>query len=258
MTPEVDMNAQTNQQHRDPQTVSVDVVIPVYNEEAVLATSINTLREYLIAKCPYRWRIVIANNASKDRTLEVAQGLAAQYPGEVDVLHLDQKGRGRALKLAWSGSTADVMSYMDVDLSTNLDHFMTLITPVVEGRYHVATGSRLMPGARVKRQPKREIISRCYNLIVKIMFPTRKFFDAQCGFKAIDAAVRTELIPHIVDNAWFFDTELLIRSEQQGWRVWEIPVEWIEDLDTRVKIIDTAIEDLKGLARVRVTPLKRR
>ena len=240
------MNTESSNNPRsDAQLASVDVVIPVYNEQVVLERSVNTLRDFLIANCPYRWRILIANNASKDRTLEIAQRLAETYPGEVDVVHLDQKGRGRALKKAWSASTADVMAYMDVDVS-----------PIVEGRYHLATGSRLMPGARVKRQPKREIISRCYNLIVRAMFPSRKFFDAQCGFKAIDAAVRTELLPHIVDNAWFFDTELLLRAEQRGWRVWEIPVEWVEDLDTRVKIVDTAIEDLKGLARVRVTRLK--
>ncbi len=257
ITGEVDMNTESSNNPRsNAQLASVDVVIPVYNEQVVLERSVNTLRDFLIANCPYRWRILIANNASKDRTLEIAQRLAETYPGEVDVVHLDQKGRGRALKKAWSASTADVMAYMDVDLSTNLDHFMTLVSPIVEGRYHLATGSRLMPGARVKRQPKREIISRCYNLIVRAMFPSRKFFDAQCGFKAIDAAVRTELLPHIVDNAWFFDTELLLRAEQRGWRVWEIPVEWVEDLDTRVKIVDTAIEDLKGLARVRVTRLK--
>ena len=242
----------------DKHSASVDVVIPVYNEQAVLESSVETLRAHLAQHCPYRWRIVIANNASKDRTLEIARSLETRYPGEVAVEHLDQKGRGRALKQAWGNSTADVMAYMDVDLSTNLRHFLPMISPVIEGRYHLATGSRLMPGARVKRQPKREIISRCYNLIVKGMFPRRRFFDAQCGFKAIDAAVRSELLPHIVDNNWFFDTELLLRAEQQGWRVWEIPVEWIEDLDTRVKIWDTAIEDLKGLVRVRTTPLERR
>jgi glycosyltransferase involved in cell wall biosynthesis len=238
--------------------VSVDVVIPVYNEQVVLAKSINTLRDYLIAHCPYRWRILIANNASTDRTLEIARGLAEQFPGEIEVVHLDQKGRGRALKQAWSASTADVMTYMDVDLSTNLDHFLPMISPIVEGRYHLATGSRLMPGARVKRQPKREFTSRAYNLIVKMMFPRRQFFDAQCGFKAIDAAVRSELLAHIVDNEWFFDTELLLRAEQRGWRVWELPVEWIEDLDSRVKIWDTAVKDLKGLLRVRISPLAKR
>jgi glycosyltransferase involved in cell wall biosynthesis len=229
----------------------------VYNEQVVLAKSINTLRDYLTANCPYRWRIIIANNASTDATLEIARGLESQYPGEVSVLHLDQKGRGRALKRAWSESTSDIMTYMDVDLSTGLDHFMPMITPLAEGKYHLATGSRLMPGARVKRHPKREIISRCYNLIVRAMFPRRKFYDAQCGFKAIDAAVRTDLLPHIRDNAWFFDSELLLRAEQRGWRVWEIPVEWIEDLDSRVKIWNTATEDLKGLARVRFTRLPR-
>ena len=243
----------TNLPKREPSSQSVDVVIPVYNEEAALAGSIEKLRAYLAANCPARWRIVIANNASKDRTLEIARELEARHPGEVAVVHLDQKGRGRALKQAWSSSTADVMAYMDVDLSTNLEHFMPLINPLLEGRYHLATGSRLMPGARVTRQPKREFISRCYNLIVKAVFPRRRFYDAQCGFKAIDAAVRSELLPHIVDNTWFFDTEMLLRAEQRGWRVWEIPVEWIEDLDTRVKIVNTAVDDLKGLLRVRLS-----
>lgn len=247
---EVDMHTEGNTA-QGAALQSVDVVIPVYNEEVALAGSIEKLREYLATNCPARWRIVIANNASTDRTLEIARGLEAQHAGEVSVLHLDQKGRGRALKRAWTESTANVMAYMDVDLSTNLEHFMPLINPLLEGRYHLATGSRLMPGARVTRQPKREFISRCYNVIVKAMFPRRRFYDAQCGFKAIDAAVRAELLPHIVDNTWFFDTEMLLRAEQRGWRVWEIPVEWIEDLDTRVKIWNTAIDDLKGLVRVR-------
>jgi hypothetical protein len=133
---------------------------------------------------------------------------------------------------------------------------MPMIDPLMRGEYHVATGSRLMPGARVKRQLKREIISRCYNLIVKAMFPARRFYDAQCGFKAISRRAVQDLIPYIVDNAWFFDSELLLRAEQCGYRVWEIPVEWIEDPDTRVKIVSTALEDLKGLWRVRTTKLR--
>ncbi len=248
------MNSANNPARVD-RPVSVDVVIPVYNEQAVLAASVERLRTFLGEHCPYRWKIVIANNASKDATLEIARQLHAAHPDDVDVVHLDQKGRGRALKRAWGASQADVMAYMDVDLSTSLEHFMPLITPLVEGRYHLATGSRLMPGAKVKRQFKREFISRCYNLIVRAMFPRRRFYDAQCGFKAIDAAVRDELLPYVVDNAWFFDSEMLLRAEQLGWRVWEIPVEWIEDLDTRVKIWNTAIEDLKGLWRVRTTRL---
>jgi glycosyltransferase involved in cell wall biosynthesis len=234
----------------------IDVVIPVYNEERDLGPSILRLREFLQSNCPYRWRIMVADNASKDRTLEIARELTARYPGEVTYIHLDAKGRGRALKAAWQASDADVVSYMDVDLSTNLRHFMPMVEPLLRGEYHVATGSRLMPGARVKRQFKREVVSRLYNMIVKIMFPSRRFYDAQCGFKAVSRRIVQELIPYIQDNNWFFDSELLLRAEQSGYRVWEVPVEWIEDTDTRVKIVATATEDLKGLWRVRTTKLK--
>lgn len=234
----------------------VDVIIPVYNEERDLDPSITKLRAFLKEHCPYQWRIIVANNASTDRTLDIAQNLKSAHPGEVDYVHLDQKGRGRALKAAWLASNADIVSYMDVDLSTNLSHFMPMIEPLVRGQYHVATGSRLMKGARVIRQPKREFISRAYNLIVKLMFPMRQFSDAQCGFKALSRTAVNDLIPHIVDNAWFFDSELLLRAEQNRYQVWEVPVEWIEDLDTRVKIVSTAIEDLKGLWRVRTSKFR--
>ena len=237
-------------------TPSLDVVIPVYNEERDLAPNITKLRDFLVQSCPYRWRVVIANNASTDHTLEIAQALAEQYPGEVTYIHLEEKGRGRALKRAWLASTADVVCYMDVDLSTNLRHLMPLVEPIFAGRYHIAIGSRLMPGARVTRQLKREVISRAYNLIIKLMFPRRRFSDAQCGFKALSRQAVQDLVPYIQDNHWFFDSELLLRAEQCGYKIWEVPVEWIEDLDSRVKIIPTAIEDLKGLWRVRTTKFK--
>jgi glycosyltransferase involved in cell wall biosynthesis len=237
-------------------TPSLDVVIPVYNEERDLAPNITKLRDFLVQSCPYRWRVVIANNASTDRTLEIAQALAEQYLGEVTYIHLEEKGRGRALKRAWLASTADVVCYMDVDLSTNLRHLMPLVEPIFAGRYHIAIGSRLMPGARVTRQLKREVISRAYNLIIKLMFPRRRFSDAQCGFKALSRQAVQDLVPYIQDNHWFFDSELLLRAEQCGYKIWEVPVEWIEDLDSRVKIIPTAIEDLKGLWRVRTTKFK--
>lgn len=232
---------------------SVDVIIPVYNEERDLPKCVAKLRARLGADCPYRWRIVVANNASKDGTLEVAKRLKAEHPGEVDFIHLDQKGRGRALKKAWLASDADVRAYMDVDLSTDLDYFLPMIDPLMKGEYHVATGSRLKPGAKVTRGLKREFISRSYNLIVKIMFPSKKFWDAQCGFKAITREAAEKLLPHIVDNAWFFDSEMLLRAEQQGYPIWEVPVKWDDDPDSRVKIVSTATEDLKGLWRVRTT-----
>lgn len=237
-------------------SVSVDVVIPVYNEERALPISIPTLCQYLESYVPYHWTVTIADNASRDRTLEVANELAAQFP-KVKVLHLDQKGRGRALKAAWLASEADIVSYMDVDLSTNLSSFMPLIAPLATGHSEVAIGSRLSKGAVVTRQWKREVISRTYNLMIKLMFRNR-FSDAQCGFKALTQRAAETLLPLVENNEWFFDTELLLLAEERGLRIHEVPVDWVEDLDTRVKIVATMTEDIKGLWRVRRQRLNRR
>ena len=233
-----------------PARVCVDAVIPVYNEAHVLADSVAQLAAFLDANLPYAWRIVVADNASNDGTREVGEALARENP-RVRYLRLEEKGRGRALKRAWAGSDADVMSYMDVDLSTNLAAYPPLIASIVEGGYDVAIGSRLKHGARVTRQWKRELISRAYNLMILALFPSRRFSDAQCGFKAVSREVAQRLVPSIENNEWFFDSELLLRAEQHGYRVAEVPVEWIEDLDSRVDIIATALEDIRGLVRIR-------
>ncbi|MDO8689472.1 MAG: glycosyltransferase family 2 protein [Dehalococcoidia bacterium] len=232
--------------------ITVDVTLPVYNEEKVLAQSVEALRDFLRSGFPHQWRLVIADNASTDSTLAVAKELAQQY-GDVTYIHLDEKGRGRALKKAWLESRADIVSYMDIDLSTNLRHFPPLIDALTRG-YDVAIGSRLMGASRTKRSLKREILSRGYNLMVKAMFGTR-FSDAQCGFKALTHKAVQALVPRVEDNKWFFDSELLILAEKKGYRIAEIPVEWVEDLDTRVKIIRTSLEDIKGLIRVRTRPI---
>jgi glycosyltransferase involved in cell wall biosynthesis len=231
--------------------VTVDVVIPVYNEEGDLERSVDTLRGFLRENFPYQWRIVIADNASVDGTRDIGERLAAQYP-EVAYLYLDQKGRGRALRRAWLESKADIVSYMDVDLSTSLDAFLPLIDGLVKEGHHVAIGSRLKRGASVERQPKREIISRCYNLLIKLMFRNR-FSDAQCGFKALTRKAVEDLLPMVKDQGWFFDSELLLRAEQRGHAVYEVPVAWVDDPDSRVNIVQTAWGDLKGLFRVRFT-----
>ena len=234
--------------------VRVDVVIPVYNEERDLERGVTRLREFLKVNCPYRWRIVVADNASRDRTLAIAQELSRRWPGEVGFIHLDQKGRGRALRRAWLDSDADVVSYMDVDLSTGLDAFLPMIEPLAKGELHVATGSRLLPQSRIQRSLSREFISRTYNLMVKLMFPFKHFSDAQCGFKACTRKAVQELVPLVQDQAWFFDSELLLRAEQRGYRIHDVPVEWKEDPGSTVKIASTAWEDIKGLFRVRFTP----
>ena len=234
--------------------VSVEVVVPVYNEQDALPKSIPALCAYLETYFPYRWSVIIADNASTDNTLAVAEGLAAGDP-HVSVMHLEEKGRGRALKAAWSASEADVVAYMDVDLSTNLWSFLPMVAPLATGHSDVAIGSRLLRGAMVTRQWKREVISRCYNLLIKTLFGNG-FSDAQCGFKAIKRSVAQEVLPEIEDGEWFFDTELLLMAEERGYRISEVAVDWVEDLDTRVDVTSTALKDVKGLLRVRAQRLR--
>jgi glycosyltransferase involved in cell wall biosynthesis len=227
---------------------SVDVVVPVYNEAGTLERSIRRLHDFLGANLPFAWRIVIADNASTDRTWEIAQRLCRELAG-VDAIHLDQKGRGRALRAAWSASDADVLCYMDVDLSTDLKALLPLIAGVISGHSDVAIGTRLAAGARVVRGRKRELISRAYNLLLHLVLRAR-FSDAQCGFKAIRADAARRLLPEVKDEGWFFDTELLICAQRHGLRIHEVAVDWVEDQDSRVEIISTAVDDLRGVARL--------
>jgi glycosyltransferase involved in cell wall biosynthesis len=221
----------------------------VFDEEERLPRSLPRLHRFLHDRCRFEFEIVIADNASTDRTPEIARELAREHD-RVQVLRLEDKGRGRALKHAWGTSDAAILSYMDVDLSTDLDSFPTLIEALATGGFDVAFGSRLLPASSTTRGWKREIISRCYNQIIRIICDTR-FADAQCGFKAISREAATRLLPLVEDNGWFFDTELLILAEKLGWRLCEQPVRWVDDSDSRVRICRTAVEDLKGLMRVR-------
>ncbi len=230
------------------ETVVLDVVVPVYNEAHVLGASIDRLHTYLTDSFPFTWRITVVDNASTDETFHVACSLMASHPG-VRVRHLDRKGRGLALRDAWTASEALVCAYMDVDLSTGLDALLPLVSPLVTGHSDLAIGSRLAPGATVARGPRREIISRSYNAILRTVFAVR-FRDAQCGFKAIRSDIAGLLLPAVGDDGWFFDTELLLLAEHNGLRVHEVPVDWIDDPDSRVNVTRTAQDDLRGVWRV--------
>ena len=231
-----------------PPQARVDVVVPVYNEQAALPASIRRLHEHLGAHLPYDWRIVIADNASTDETPQVAAALAQDLPG-VEVMTLAEKGRGRALRAAWSASDADVVCYMDVDLSTDLRALLPLLAPLVSGHSDVAIGSRLARGSQVVRGAKREFISRAYNGLLHVALRAR-FSDAQCGFKALRAGAARRLLPAVRDERWFFDTELLVLAQRAGLRIHEVPVDWVDDPDSRVDIVSTAVEDLRGVARL--------
>jgi putative flippase GtrA len=228
--------------------VAVEIVVPVYNEERLVESSIRKLRAYLDASFPFSALVTIADNASTDATWERATGLVDQLAG-VRAVHLEEKGRGRALRAAWSTSGAEVVAYMDVDLSTGLDALLPLVAPLLSGNADLAIGSRLVSGAKVVRGTKRELISRVYNLIVRTTLHN-KFSDAQCGFKAIRSDLVKDILPLVEDNGWFFDTELLVLAERNGLRIHEVPVDWVDDPDSRVDIARTAMDDLSGIARL--------
>ncbi|UTT68495.1 bifunctional glycosyltransferase family 2/GtrA family protein [Arthrobacter sp. DNA4] len=228
--------------------LALEIVVPVYNEEAVLERSITRLAEYLTNEMPSTWKITIADNASTDRTPVIAARLSEHLPN-VEYRRLEVKGRGYALRDAWSASNAKVLAYLDVDLSTDLAALPPLVAPLLSGHSDISIGTRLGQSSRVSRGPKREFISRSYNFLLRRTMQVR-FSDAQCGFKAIRADVAQRLLPHIEDNGWFFDTELLIIAERSGLRIHEIPVDWVDDPDSRVDIKQTALDDLRGMVRV--------
>jgi len=226
----------------------IDVVVPVHDEQVALERSIRRLHGFLSAGFPFTWRIVIADNASSDATPQIAAALAAELPA-VELLRLERKGRGRTLRAAWSASRARVACYMDVDLSTDLRALLPLVAPLLSGHSDVAIGTRLAHGARVVRGPRRELVSRAYNGVLRTTLRAR-FSDAQCGFKAVRREALDLLLGEVRDDGWFFDTELLVLAQRRGLRIHEVPVDWVDDPDSRVRIVRTAIDDLKGVARL--------
>ena len=232
-------------------SISLDVVIPCLNEERTLPICIRRLHAFMSQEMTrYDWSIVVADNGSTDGTLDAAETLSREFP-QVRCIRLEQRGRGRALRRAWTESSADVVAYMDVDLSTDLASLPPMIASIADDGYDVATGSRLLPDSQVVgRTLKREITSRGYSLLFRTMFFT-SFRDAQCGFKAAGRRAVDDLAPLVEDNGWFFDSELLILAQKCGYRIKELPVHWEDDPDTRVRILRTAWEDVKGLLRLK-------
>jgi glycosyltransferase involved in cell wall biosynthesis len=243
-----DLDRESPTARRRPGLLDVEIVIPVYNERFALEGSVRMLHGFLSATFPFSWQITIVDNASTDGTLQIARRLMYDLP-HVGAMHLPAKGRGRALRTAWSVSRAEVLAYMDVDLSTDLNALLPLVAPLVSGHSDVAIGTRLHPSARVMRSRKRELISRGYNRLLRLALRAR-FSDAQCGFKAIRSSAALELLPQIEDEAWFFDTELLVLAQRRGLRIHEVPVDWVEDGDSRVDIVPTALADLRGILRL--------
>ncbi|WP_284985429.1 glycosyltransferase [Arthrobacter sp. fls2-241-R2A-172] len=226
----------------------LDVTIPVHNEETDLEECLRRLHGHLVETFPHTFRITVADNASTDNTLKIAERLARELP-EIGVMRFEEKGRGNALRQVWLASPSPVLAYMDVDLSTDLAALAPLLAPLISGHSDLAIGTRLSRNSRVVRGPKREFVSRSYNVLLHTLMGAR-FSDAQCGFKAIRADVAHRILPHTLDNAWFFDTELLVLAERCGLRVHEVPVDWTDDPNSSVDVVRTALADLRGMARL--------
>jgi glycosyltransferase involved in cell wall biosynthesis len=227
----------------------LDVVLPVYNEERVLERSVRVLHVYLTDNIRHDWRIVIADNGSRDSTPQIAQQLE-QSLANVVAMHIPEAGRGRALTRAWLAGEADILAYMDIDLSTDLSAFVPLVNAIAEQGYDVAAGTRLGAGTETARSLKREVLSRGFVLLTNLLFQTR-LRDTQCGFKAVSREAAHKLLPMVRDTGWFWDTELLLMAAKSGWRVAFVPVRWVEDADSRVRVVSTVWRDLKGLIRMR-------
>ena len=227
---------------------SVEVVLPVYNEAHVLEGSVRSLHGFLSDNLSHEWTILIADNGSRDGTFDVAKRLEVELSG-VRVMHIPEAGRGRALSRAWLAGEADVLAYMDIDLSTDLSAFPRLVSALTDGGHDVAAGSRLDTASETRRSLKREVLSRGFVAMINVMFQTR-LSDTQCGFKAIRRECAEKLLPLVQDTGWFWDTELLLLARKGGWKVTFVPVRWLEDKDTRVKIVSTVVKDVKGLFRM--------
>lgn len=228
----------------------VDVVVPVYNEARILAGSVRTIVEYLTQGCPCNWRVVIADNGSTDETPGVMRDLA-RHDARIRALRIEARGRGIALKRAWAASDAAIHVYMDADLSSGLHALAPLLDRITEG-YDIAVGSRHAPDAVLTRGLKRDVLSRAYNLFLRSLFRTA-LTDVQCGFKAVSHRVVTDLVPLVQSDGWFFDSELLLLAERAGYRIAEVPVQWVEGRDSRVRILPTVTEYLAEAWRLRRT-----
>lgn len=231
-----------------------EVTIPVLNEAETLDRQLRILHAFLCLHFPEReaWHIVIADNGSTDSTPEIARALAQELP-EIRFLKVPEKGVGLALKTSWTTSKADIVGYMDLDLATDLKHFVQAFNALNSEGFDLVYGTRLHRKSRViGRTLKREITSRVFNLLLKYYLGTH-FSDGMCGFKWLKRSFAEPLIEGgATSNGWFFSTELLTVAEWKGLRICELPVQWTDDTSSsKVHIGRLAKQYLKAMARLK-------
>ena len=224
----------------------IEITIPTYNEGKIIEKNIDKLFNFLDnSKLDYN--VTIANNASKDNTLIIAKKLARKYK-KLIVYHTDKPGRGNALKEVWKKSKADILCYMDADLSTDLPHLNSMVE--LFPKYDIVLGNRLSKYSRTNRRIYRTLLSKGYNKIAKYILRI-KTNDLQCGFKGIKKKVFMDIVNYTSDDNWFFDSQLIVWGEKKGYKIAEIPIKWIERKASKVKIRSTVTNYLKNLWKLR-------
>jgi glycosyltransferase involved in cell wall biosynthesis len=232
---------------------TVTIVVPVLNEEATLATQITELRRYLDTELGDMGpiSIIIADNGSSDRTRQIASGLVATMP-HVGTTFLEERGVGRALKVAWSEATSDIVGYMDLDLATDLGALRPALQALQSNSADIVNGSRLLKESVVRgRKPLRNFTSRTFNMMVRRALNTT-FTDGMCGFKFLRRDVFAELREAgATSDGWFFATQLLVAAERRALRVHEVPVTWTDDPNSKVSVLKLSAEYVVEIIKLR-------
>lgn len=232
----------------------VEFCLPIYNEEKIIEKNVLKIVNFCKEKnLPFNWRVIIVNNGSKDNSLAISQKLSADNK-QIGYTTILEPGRGQALKKYWLTSNADVVAYMDADLAVSLNNIIDLINPFVNNEADLVIGSRMMPGATIKRSFIRELISQSCNILYRLIIGNN-ISDTQCGFKAIKTEVFKKIAPYIEDNKWFFDTEIISFTHHLGYKIKEVPVNWEEnrydERKSKVNLLKDSFIHLKNLLRLK-------
>jgi len=232
--------------------MNISIAVPTFNEEKIIEQRINQLFDFCENNLKkYKWRIIVADNGSTDRTIKIIRKQKQKY-SKLEYFHLKKLGKGLAIKKAWQDYLADVNIFMDADLATELKFTIPLINGITEEKYDLTIGSRYHKQSKCKRSLIRSMCSKFYNFILKIFFNI-KLTDTHCGFKALSKSAVQRIIPKIKNNGLFFDTELLVLARYYNLKIKEMPVNWEDknERKTKIKIIKTGLKYLKEIIKLK-------